>query len=161
GRKIAFHRAQRGLSQRDFGAMIDRSETWVSQVERGARRIDRMTVLRRVADVLGVPLNELAADTPVVAATIRSSEPAHPLRLLLSSSIALAAMISPTRGGRLTTLTREVDDIWRMTHGGAVNEVVPLLVDLIPRLGATRRTVGNEEDRLRACALLARTYHAS
>src|SRR5215472_16946934 len=66
GRKVAFHRTQRGLSQRDFAAMIDRSETWVSQVERGVRRIDRMTVLRRVAEALDVPVSELAAETAVV-----------------------------------------------------------------------------------------------
>ena len=41
GRKIAFFRTARGLSQREFGALVDRSEAWVSQVERGERRIDR------------------------------------------------------------------------------------------------------------------------
>lgn len=28
GRKIAFHRARRGLSQREFGAIVSQSETW-------------------------------------------------------------------------------------------------------------------------------------
>src|SRR6266542_439792 len=98
GRKIAFYRGQRGLSQRDFGAMIDRSETWVSQVERGVRRSDRMTVLRTVADVLGVPLSELAAETPVIAAVSQRSEPAAELRALLSSSLTLALAIDPNAG---------------------------------------------------------------
>jgi transcriptional regulator with XRE-family HTH domain len=90
GRKVAFHRSRRGLSQRDFGAMVDRSETWVSQVERGIRRIDRMTVLRKVAEALEVPLAELAADTPIVAAASSRPPPASALRMLLSSSLTLS-----------------------------------------------------------------------
>ena len=128
GRKVAFHRVQRGLSQRDFGSMIDRSETWVSQVERGVRRIDRMTVLRRVADVLDVPLNELAADTPAVMAVVKSAEPAHLLRMLLSSSIALGIVVSPRRGAALSVLGHEVDKAWELAHSAGFAELVPLLV---------------------------------
>jgi transcriptional regulator with XRE-family HTH domain len=60
GRRVAFHRGKRGLSQKELGAHINRSESWVSQVERGARRIDRMSVLEILADALGVPVAELA-----------------------------------------------------------------------------------------------------
>ena len=55
GRKVAFYRELRGLTQRDLAAMIDRSGTWVSQVERGVRKVDRMTVLRTVAEALAGP----------------------------------------------------------------------------------------------------------
>ncbi|WP_234320450.1 helix-turn-helix domain-containing protein [Streptomyces sp. SBT349] len=34
GRKIARHRKRRGLSQKEFAGLLDRSEAWVSQVER-------------------------------------------------------------------------------------------------------------------------------
>ncbi|WP_226360750.1 helix-turn-helix transcriptional regulator [Pseudonocardia sp. ICBG1142] len=52
GRKIAFLRKKLGYSQAEFAQKVGRSETWVSQVERGVRRIDRMSVLERVADAL-------------------------------------------------------------------------------------------------------------
>ena len=67
GRKIAFNRKRRGLSQKEFAGLLGRSEAWVSQVERGVRRIDRMTVLEKVADVLDLPVAELAAEAPIVA----------------------------------------------------------------------------------------------
>jgi len=89
GRKVAFFRTRRGLSQRDFGALVDRSETWVSQVERGERRIDRMTVLREVAQALEIPLAELAADTPIVAeASSRPAVASTPAAVVQSSALA-------------------------------------------------------------------------
>ena len=68
GRRIAAERRRRGLSQPELARMIDRSVAWVSQVERGVRKVDRMSVLETVATALDMPLAELAAEAPVVAA---------------------------------------------------------------------------------------------
>ena len=65
GRKIAAERRRRGLSQPELARMIDRSVAWVSQVERGVRRVDRMSVLEALAAALDVPLAELAAKRPL------------------------------------------------------------------------------------------------
>lgn len=160
GRKIAFYRSQRGLSQRDFAAMIERSETWVSQVERGARRIDRMTVLRRVADVLGVPLGELAADTAVVAAVHQRPEPAISLRMLLSSSLTLALAIDPpVEAADLDEVQSRVARAWELAHAAAYEDLVPLLTALIPALEAASRTSKGSAKR-RTLVALAKTYHA-
>ena len=66
--KIAAERRRRGLSQPELARMVDRSVAWVSQVERGVRKVDRMSVLEALAAALDVPLAELAAEAPVVAA---------------------------------------------------------------------------------------------
>ncbi len=68
GRKIATERRRRGLSQPELARMVDRSVAWVSQVERGVRKVDRMSVLEALAAALDVPLAELAAEAPVIAA---------------------------------------------------------------------------------------------
>ena len=73
GRKIAAERRRRGLSQPELARMIDRSVAWVSQVERGVRKVDRMSVLEALAAALDVPLAELAAEAPVVAAVTEES----------------------------------------------------------------------------------------
>lgn len=160
GRKIAFHRGQRGLSQRDFGAMIDRSETWVSQVERGVRRIDRMTILRAVADAVGVPLNELAADTPIVAAVRKGDEPVDSLRIMLAGNHALAAVIRRGPAVDIRDLARKTDHGWVLAHASDFTHAVPVLTDLIPRLEGACRWV-DQRQRPRAYALLARAYHAA
>jgi DNA-binding XRE family transcriptional regulator len=45
GRRIATYRRRRGLSQAALAGLIGRSESWPSQVERGVRSVDRMSVL--------------------------------------------------------------------------------------------------------------------
>jgi len=60
GQRIAHRRRRRGLSQVKLAELLDRSETCVSQVERGTRTIDRLSVLGEVARVLDVPANEVA-----------------------------------------------------------------------------------------------------
>ncbi len=80
GRRIAAERRRRGLSQPELARMIDRSVAWVSQVERGVRKVDRMSVLETVAAALDIPLAELAAEAPVVAAVTEEPPGAGRLR---------------------------------------------------------------------------------
>ena len=56
GELIAYYRRRRGLSQVKLAGLLGRSESWLSQVERGVRSIDRISVLTEVAGVLNVPV---------------------------------------------------------------------------------------------------------
>ena len=64
GQRIARARRRRGLSQAVLPGLAGRSESWLSQVERGKRGIDSHSVLVRLAEVLRVDIEELtgAAD---------------------------------------------------------------------------------------------------
>ena len=106
GHKIAAERRRRGLSQPELARMIDRSVAWVSQVERGVRKVDRMSVLEALASALDVPLAELAAEAPVVAAVTEEAPGASRLRLLLSGAYALRAMLD----GRRTPCAQHASD---------------------------------------------------
>jgi transcriptional regulator with XRE-family HTH domain len=59
GQRIARARRRRGLSQTVLAGLIGRSESWLSQVERGKRGIDSHSVLVRLAEVLRVDIEEL------------------------------------------------------------------------------------------------------
>lgn len=59
GRRIATYRRRRGLSQAALAGLVGRSESWLSQVERGIRSVDRMTVLLDLSRVLGVDVASL------------------------------------------------------------------------------------------------------
>ena len=59
GARIARARRRRGLSQAVLAGLVGRSESWLSQVERGKRRIDSHAVLTRMAAVLRVEVEEL------------------------------------------------------------------------------------------------------
>src|SRR5258708_7221434 len=45
GARIASYRRRRGLSQAALAGLVGRSESWLSQVERGVRSVDRLSVL--------------------------------------------------------------------------------------------------------------------
>src|SRR3954452_19665887 len=59
GRRITTYRRRRGLSQAALAGLIGRSESWLSQVERGVRSIDRLSVLLDLARVLHVEVEAL------------------------------------------------------------------------------------------------------
>ncbi|MBE8518138.1 helix-turn-helix transcriptional regulator [Amycolatopsis sp. H6(2020)] len=155
GRKIAFHRSRRGLSQRELAPLISRSEAWLSQVERGVRPAKSLDVLERIAAVLEVPLAELAPSAPTAAAQVR---PAHatPLRLLLSANFALRAVLGRPPEPDLEALRAGADQVWILAHESRYEELVELLETLLPRLEAAAG--GSESPEV--FALLARSYHA-
>ncbi|MQA87725.1 MAG: helix-turn-helix domain-containing protein [Streptosporangiales bacterium] len=159
GRKIAFHRRSRGLSQREFARLIDRSEAWVSQVERGVRRIDRMSVLEHVAEVLEVPLGELAAEAPLVASASEEAPGASRLRLLLSGAHSLRAVLGEHPQPDLKELRAQVDTAWQFTHEGRYVDLTDLLESLIPDLEAAVRAA-TPTQRSEMFRLLAVAYQA-
>jgi transcriptional regulator with XRE-family HTH domain len=59
GQRIARARRRRGLSQAVLAGLVGRSESWLSQVERGKRSVDSHSVLLRLAEVLRVDIEEL------------------------------------------------------------------------------------------------------
>jgi transcriptional regulator with XRE-family HTH domain len=59
GERIAIYRRRRGLSQLALANMVGRSEAWLSQVERGIRHVDRLSVIIRLAQVLRVTVEDL------------------------------------------------------------------------------------------------------
>ncbi|WP_406046891.1 helix-turn-helix domain-containing protein [Kribbella sp. NBC_00889] len=159
GRKVAQARKRRGLSQRDFARLIERSETWVSQVERGVRKIDRMSVLERLADVLDIPLAELAPEQPVVAAAHDRPIPAVELTLALSSSTALAAVLEERTAANFEELSASTEEAWSLVHAAEYERVGDLMVRLLPELEfAARRTEGEAQEAIYSA--LARAYHA-
>ncbi|MEV7981198.1 helix-turn-helix transcriptional regulator [Streptomyces sp. NPDC086519] len=160
GRKIAFHRKRRGLSQKEFAGLLERSEAWVSQVERGVRRIDRMTVLEKVADVLELPVAELAAEAPIVASVAEGEPPGvSRLRLVLSAAHSLKAILGGSSGSPdVPALRAEVDRAWSLTHQGNYADLAELLEGLVPRLESAARSVP-DSDRVELFRLLAIMYH--
>ncbi len=71
GQRIARARRRRGLSQAVLAGLVDRSESWLSQVERGKRAIDSHTALTRLAQILNVNIDELTGPQQDDRATTR------------------------------------------------------------------------------------------
>lgn len=59
GERIAAYRRRRGLSQAVLAGLVGRSESWLSQVERGIRSVDSLPVLLDMSRVLRVDVQSL------------------------------------------------------------------------------------------------------
>jgi transcriptional regulator with XRE-family HTH domain len=164
GERIAYHRKRLGLSQVEFAGLVGRSESWVSQVERGARPVDRMSVLQRVADVLSVSVAELRGDDeapalderPEAFDTIRLALTGHPA---IGSVLGTAEQTAPAQ--QLETLRNQHASVWELLHGSRYTELAPVLAALIPGLEAATRTADSEPVRTEARELLGDTYQAT
>jgi tetratricopeptide (TPR) repeat protein len=159
GRKIAAERRRRGLSQPELARMVDRSVAWVSQVERGVRKVDRMSVLEALAAALEVPLAELAAEAPVVAAVTGKPPGAGGLRLVLSGAYALRAMLDGHRAPAVSTLRTRSHEAWDLAHAGRYADLAELLRGLVPDVETAARAV-TQDERAEVFELMAATYQA-
>jgi transcriptional regulator with XRE-family HTH domain len=163
GERIAYHRKRLGLSQVEFAGLVGRSESWVSQVERGVRPVDRMSVLQRVADVLSVSVAELRGNEdarvvdqrPEAFDTIRLALTGHPA---IAAVLGTATLTAPSK--EMETLRRQHASIWELVHASRYGEVAPILAALIPGLETAVRTADSEEVQAEARALLGDTYQA-
>ncbi len=62
GQRIARARRRRGLFQAALAGLVGRSESWLSQVERGLRQVDSHDVLMSLAEILHVEVTDLTGD---------------------------------------------------------------------------------------------------
>lgn len=65
GRRVAQWRIRRNMTQQQFADRLGKSKSWVDKVERGVRRLERVSNLREVAETLRIDVEVLLAARPV------------------------------------------------------------------------------------------------
>jgi transcriptional regulator with XRE-family HTH domain len=163
GDRIAYHRKRLGLSQVEFAGLVGRSESWVSQVERGVRPVDRMSVLQKVADVLNVPVAELRGDDDEQAEAAERPEAFDLIRSALTGHPALAFLLGEHQAAiaDLTSMTSQHEQIWDLVHASRYTDLAPALAALIPALEVAVRAATDDSTRRQAQTMLADTYQAT
>ncbi|MER5303239.1 helix-turn-helix transcriptional regulator [Streptomyces lasiicapitis] len=166
GARVADLRKQRGLTQGELAVAIGRTASWLSQVERGIQPVNRLDVLRLLADGLGVPLQVLQPDAPPAAEPEQvghaETNDLDQARLVLSGHPAVDVLLSPREDFRPSTLNdlREAAErIWDLTHTDQFAELSAALGPLVPRLERATRTAP-QEYQAELHGLSARTYQA-
>ncbi|WP_320066832.1 helix-turn-helix domain-containing protein [Micromonospora sp. RTGN7] len=64
GRRVAYWRGRRKMSQQVFADRLGKSKSWVDKVERGVRRLDKFSVLYEIADILQIDVQLLLGKDP-------------------------------------------------------------------------------------------------
>lgn len=164
GATIAAKRDKLELSQKEFGKRIKRSESWVSQVERGVRKIDRLSVLEKVAEVLQIPISELQPAAAVEMAVPDKPRAVSDLALALTASSALRSALgrpfAPDHNADTAELVGGAARAWELAHGSSYGELGESLLDLLPQLEAAARAATGAEQKSLFIAL-AKAYHAA
>jgi transcriptional regulator with XRE-family HTH domain len=64
GRRVAYWRGRRKMSQQVFADRLGKSKSWVDKVERGVRKLDKFSVVYEIADVLQLDVQLLLGRDP-------------------------------------------------------------------------------------------------
>jgi transcriptional regulator with XRE-family HTH domain len=165
GERIAYHRKRLGLSQVDLAGLIGRSDSWVSQVERDVRSVDRLSVLQKVADALGVSLAELRTGEPEPAGPAAARpESFESLRLTLTGHPAAGIALGGPRPALSDEETERLraahGQVWDLVHASRYSDLAPVLADLIPALERAVRSDAIPEHAQAVRRMLSDTYQA-
>ncbi|WP_433010331.1 helix-turn-helix domain-containing protein [Kribbella sp. CA-294648] len=163
GARVAALRKERNLSQKDLGAELGRSESWVSQVERGVLPVERLSTLQTLAKALDVSVLDLRSDAAEPAED-RPTEPSGALdgiRLALTGYPGIATLLddsTPTDERPVEELRQHVARLWELAHASAFSEIGDELVTLIPMLERrVRRSTATDAEH----EVLAQVYQVT
>lgn len=155
GKRISFYRRQRGLSQVDLAKIVGRSESWISQVERGTRVLDRISVLNKLADALEVPLSILRETDTENKDKFNRFPYLNQLRLALTGPAdAGASNYTLEVDGSLMlgeNLAEEIDRAWELVHKSAYANAALTLSSLINKLEKEKeKEIENNVDQFKS-----------
>lgn len=161
GERIAHYRARRGLTQLGLGGMVNRSEDWVSKVERGVIPVSSFSMLVDLAHALGVKDLVDLTGHPLALAPNGSTEhqSVAGIRAAMSGLPATRGNTIQTPALDTTALAKQVADAWHIyDHDKArYARLGPALPDLLGQAHRTARAGG--DDAPRATRSLIETYH--
>jgi transcriptional regulator with XRE-family HTH domain len=163
GERIKLYRRRRGLSQPKLAQLIGRSESWLSQVERGVRSVDRLSTIIELSRVLRVPVIDLTGRPLSLAPNGGAHfEAVDGLRRALMSYSAIPAALDqaehePHRAD-LTRLRRTVVMANELYQAGRYSSAGELLPGAIADAQLAARELRGG-DRQAAFRVLAETYH--
>ncbi|MEV5280756.1 helix-turn-helix transcriptional regulator [Streptomyces sp. NPDC052811] len=167
GPKVKELRRAAGMSQSDLAAAMGRSESWVSQVERGVQPVERLSVLQALADSLNVSVRELRPDAPLAEeaepeAEARSND-LDGLRVALTGHPALGSLFQqpsaePTPS--LADFRQQVAEAWNLVHASSYAALSDHLTKLLPSIETAVRHAP-AGDRTELHSLRAKAYQVA
>jgi transcriptional regulator with XRE-family HTH domain len=121
GKLVQLYRKQRGWKQQELAEHWGFTREYVSQIERGRRKLDKQEQVRRLADILGIPEERLAAAGKTVPR-------GRPVEGREADDALLEALLAPAE--------MQVKLSWLLWHGDndALFDIEPQLLQLIPQL---------------------------
>jgi len=163
GQRVAFYRRRRGMSQEVLAGLVGKSAEWLRKVETNRAELDRLSVLRALAQVLDILLGDLIDEPTLFEWTDgsgRETIPALRANLRDYRHLSLAADNSDEQPRPLSELEYDVADIWSSYQRSHYGRLARRLPDLINDCLAAARSFDGG-DGLRAHALTGYVHHVA
>src|SRR5215468_10117260 len=116
GERVRWYRTRRGWSQEVLAGHVGRTVDWVRKIENNKIELDRLSVIKSVADVLDVSLGDLLAEPSLMDWTDDSGMCGVPgLRDALTDYRQITGLLGGHEHGEppsLDTLSDAVGEVW-------------------------------------------------
>lgn len=167
GERVAFYRRRRGQSQEVLAGLVGRTEDWLSRVENNRIDLDRLSVIRRLADTLDVGIGDLVAEPTLLDWTADSGTRTVPaLRSVLMDYRQVTPLLTSSSGNgdheplSLDGLQHDVGEVFdayqASRYGYLTGRVQLVLSDALHAV-----EVAASYERARTLGLLALAYQAA
>ncbi|MEV2242722.1 helix-turn-helix transcriptional regulator [Micromonospora sp. NPDC049891] len=153
GERVAWYRRRRGLSQEVLAGLIGRTADWLGKVENNRIDLDRLSVIKSLAEALDISLGDLLGEPSLLDWTTDSGTHTVPvLRAALMNYRALAPLAGGTDAEppSIAVLRKEVGALWDAYQDSRFGYVTSRLPDLLHRAqDATDHHDGDDQDDAR------------
>jgi transcriptional regulator with XRE-family HTH domain len=164
GERIAWYRQRRGMSQEVLANFVGRTTDWLSKIENGRIELDRLSVLRHLAEALDVSLGDLIGEPSLMEWNHESGRATVPaLRSVLMDYRQVTEIARQQPLGEpapLDQLKADVEDTWNAYQDSRFGYVTHRLVTLIPAFKIARHAYDGDDQRL-ASGRLALLYQVA
>ncbi len=166
GERVRYYRTRRGIPQGALAGLVGRTEDWLSKAENNRIELDRLSVIRRLAEALDVTIGDLAGEPTFLDWTADSGMQTVPaLRAILMDYRQITPLLAGPGSAdgeppNLDALQRDVSDVFDAYQGsryGYVTSRIPLALSDAMHAG---RAVEPGDER-RAQGLLALAYQSA
>jgi transcriptional regulator with XRE-family HTH domain len=164
GERVAWYRRRRGMSQEVLAGLVGRSTDWLQKAENNRIELDRLSVIRSLAEVLDVSIADLIGEPVLLDWTADSRTRTVPaLRAALMDYSQLSPLLAhngngePPALGQLAQQVAAIFDAYQQSRFGYVPAQAPSL--LRDASAAVRAADGDRSAR--AHELLALSYQAA
>ncbi|MFY1672699.1 helix-turn-helix domain-containing protein [Plantactinospora sp. WMMB334] len=160
GERVAWYRRRRGLSQEVLAGLVGRTADWLGKIENNRIELDRLSVIKSLADVLDVSLGDLLAEPSLLDWTADSGTDTVPaLRAALMNYRVITPFGHASNGHEppgIADLRQNVGRLWSAYQESRFGYVTSRLPDLLHRAQAAADTLdGDDQDQARRLLGLA------
>jgi len=160
GRRVAYWRVRRRMSQQVFADRLGKSKSWVDKIERGVRRLDKFSIIHEIAEVLSVDEQLLLGREPERGGDDYRGEHGGvaELRAALEQYDQVGGLFSPAPPPALSEVRKAVEHAWltyQHARGSALARSLPRLLRQAQVADATHRNSGARHE---SAHLLGQVY---